>query len=1004
MKNLRIFIFIVSWECICCAGPFHPAIQYIFPRPGSRLLPREVTVIVRLEEEYRDKITDLQNFILVDDETGRCSGIIFYATDNKTIIFKPGQKFNYGEKIHVTVNNTQVALQDFEMEFTVVATEPQEPDRLLKSNSDKVCYPIPQNPGQARVINGVAVPSDFPFITVKHTGETAPGRIFYAVNYPLEGTGNYLIILNNDGTIYYYRKNYESVRNGNLTVHPTGVLTSFLFSPDYNMVLDRCFEQIDIIKAGHGYRTDNHELQILENGHILLIAEKDAPIDMSKVVDGGKPDAQVLGNHFQELDTDKNVIFEWRSWDFYPIEDAVYENLKANNIDYVHINSIAIDSDGHYVISARNFNEVTKINRDTGEIIWRLGGRYNQFTFTNEEVEFFYQHDARPVGEKPGNYLIFDNGRNRDPYYSRAVEYKLDNVQMTAEKVWEYRPHPDRLVPSMGSSQRLPNGNTLVDMPIEGEMLVREVTPDGDVVFELTSLGHSNYRCRRYEWSGNLERPYLFVENYGAVIRLIFNKFGDENVEFYKIYYGRNSETNTLLDTTSLTYLDCSAAMFSNMAEYSFSVSAVDKNGKESGRSDTIKAYIRYTAPGENLVKNGTFESMDDWIFDRNGAAHATGRIDEEHRFKISITKTTPQARDVRLKQKDIILLNGREYVFEFDAFAGNNRPISAKVEQLIPPYINYGRIGDSYVTTQSRHFKYNFVMQNPSTAEALVVFDCGQETGEVFIDNVSLKYLPSESDTSFSGVIRVNFQPEGEAVPTGYVADTGEEFGQRSNGYTYGWLNGTNPESIRRDGLSDARYATLNYLQKTEIDRVWEIELSDNSYRIFLVMGDAAYTDQINNVIIEDAVLHDPDGQDLFDEYAVDVVVNDGRLTLSPGPEAKNAKVCFVEIYKGETVVEKVKTNVPDLYSLQQNYPNPFNASTAIKYSLARPCAVRLDIYNLLGHHVKNLVDEPKDAGYFAVNWDGTNKAGQSVAAGIYFYRMELDGSHEMKKMVLVR
>ncbi len=998
------FLFLLFCTSACFAGPFHPAVLYVFPRPDSKLLPREVTVILRLEGPYRDQMTSLQDFIQVYGESRRYSGSIFYATDNRTIIFKSDDLFDNGKDIRCVVKTSRFGLEDFEFEFTIVLDRPQTPDRLWKPAPEKVHFPLPRHPGQARLVNGVAVPDDFPTIRVEQTGETAPGRIFYAVNYPQEGTGNYLIVLNNDGSLYYYRKNHESVRSGNLTVHPTGVLSNFFYGPDYYRVVDRSFKLIDTYRAGHGYRTDNHELQILENGHALLIAEENVKIGMNAVVAGGKLNAVVQGNHFQELDTDHNVIFEWRSWDFYRIEDAVHENLQANYIDYVHMNSIAVDYDGHYVISARNLKEVTKIDRNTGEIIWRLGGRYNQFTYTNDNVEFSYQHDARPVEGKPGHYLIFDNGRNRDPYFSRSVEYKLDTVNMTAEKVWQYRPQPERKVPSMGSSQRLPNGNTLVDMPRGGELMAREVTPEGKVVFEVTSLGHSNYRCRRFEWSGMLDRPYLFVENYGAIVRLIFAKFGDENVDYFKIYYGKNSSTTAALDTTSGTYLDCSAERFTNMSEYYFSVSAVDHNGTESEKSDVAKVFIRYTGPGRNLIKNGTFGSVNGWVFERQGAAHARGWIDEKDRYKISITQVTSRARDVRLAQKDIILLNRKEYVFEFDAFADKNRPIHAKIEQKSPPYINYGRISDTYITTQAGRYTYRFFMENPSTAEAQVVFDCGQQTGTVYIDNVSLKYLATESDTSFQNVVNVNFQPDNEPVPDGYVADTGIAFGVQRNGFKYGWLDGENLEFRRRAGQPDARYATLNHLQKTDQGRIWEIELPNGSYRIFLVMGDGAYTDQINNIQIEGIAFNDPDGRDSFDEYAADVLIEDGRLTLSPGTGAENAKVCFIDIAKNDTAVDEENDVFPAGYLLCQNYPNPFNASTAIEYSLPGPGRVRLAVFNLLGRRIKTLIDGPEAAGRHTVIWDGTNEAGMPVAGGVYIYEIKANGPAVRKKMVLVR
>jgi len=95
---------------------------------------------------------------------------------------------------------------------------------------------------------------------------------------------------------------------------------------------------------------------------------------------------------------------------------------------------------------------------------------------------------------------------------------------------------------------------------------------------------------------------------------------------------------------------------------------------------------------------------------------------------------------------------------------------------------------------------------------------------------------------------------------------------------------------------------------------------------------------------------------------------------------------------------------NLPKKFELGQNYPNPFNASTVIKFDLPQSSKVKLDIYNILGQKVKSLVDEKLSAGYKKVVWDGTNQNGNSVASGIYFYRLQTDKFIEARKMVMLK
>jgi 5'-nucleotidase/UDP-sugar diphosphatase len=93
-----------------------------------------------------------------------------------------------------------------------------------------------------------------------------------------------------------------------------------------------------------------------------------------------------------------------------------------------------------------------------------------------------------------------------------------------------------------------------------------------------------------------------------------------------------------------------------------------------------------------------------------------------------------------------------------------------------------------------------------------------------------------------------------------------------------------------------------------------------------------------------------------------------------------------------------------PEDFQLLQNYPNPFNPQTDISYSLPENSHVKLTVYNLLGQTVKTLVDEYQSAGSKEVTWDGRNERGESVASGIYLYRLEAGKYTETKKMSLLK
>ena len=93
-----------------------------------------------------------------------------------------------------------------------------------------------------------------------------------------------------------------------------------------------------------------------------------------------------------------------------------------------------------------------------------------------------------------------------------------------------------------------------------------------------------------------------------------------------------------------------------------------------------------------------------------------------------------------------------------------------------------------------------------------------------------------------------------------------------------------------------------------------------------------------------------------------------------------------------------------PYLYSLKDNYPNPFNPSTTIEYSVAEMSDVNISVYDASGRLVKNLVSSQHVPENYQVSWNGTNESGTSVAAGMYFYKINAGSFVETKKMLLIK
>lgn len=112
-----------------------------------------------------------------------------------------------------------------------------------------------------------------------------------------------------------------------------------------------------------------------------------------------------------------------------------------------------------------------------------------------------------------------------------------------------------------------------------------------------------------------------------------------------------------------------------------------------------------------------------------------------------------------------------------------------------------------------------------------------------------------------------------------------------------------------------------------------------------------------------------------------------------------------FIFSVEGHTASAVSSTVAPAGVTLAQNHPNPFNPTTTISYALARRGRVSLAIYDARGRHVRTLVDDVVSAaGAHDALWDGSDNNGVTVASGVYFYRLRVDGRSLTKRMVLLK
>jgi hypothetical protein len=142
----------------------------------------------------------------------------------------------------------------------------------------------------------------------------------------------------------------------------------------------------------------------------------------------------------------------------------------------------------------------------------------------------------------------------------------------------------------------------------------------------------------------------------------------------------------------------------------------------------------------------------------------------------------------------------------------------------------------------------------------------------------------------------------------------------------------------------------------------------------------------------------------DLINSYDYD---NDGKLEIAVDRRNINTNLSEVQVYStngnATSISENIK-NIPGIYQLKQNYPNPFNPSTKIEYSISEPSIVSINIFNINGELIKELINEEKNNGNYSITWNGKDNKGTFVASGTYFYQIQVGDFVQAKKMILLR
>jgi hypothetical protein len=511
---MKIFTTVIFVFTLCINAFGGGKFQFLSPLPGSKYHNTDRNIIIREGSLLNAASLHKQGlFELKGSLSGNHSFGIVLCRDQKTVLLNPEKPFAAGETVTVTIHdglereNGEV-IEGLSFTFQT-DRQLSETEKAEVADAQQRVYDLEFGTAEAKGadlkdFDGKGLP---PFYITTNTNP-APGQIFFH-NYNTLGiaTGHHSIITNDGDSVFSRGGN---TRGMDFKINLNGYMTLFNKVGNKWEMYDSSYNLVKIYKVQNGLLTDLHDIQLLPDGHCFVQAYDTRLLDMSLYDSTWSTHATVTGLAIQELDQDFNLVFEWRSWDRIDFSEAIHETLSSGYIDYVHGNSIEVAEDGNIIISCRHLDQVNKINVNTGEFMWRLGGVKNEFTFVDDPEPFTYQHDCRLLPN--GNITLFDNGNWHTSPCSYAREYKLDLVNKTATLVWFYK-HPkvggaDVTGWALGSVQRLDNGNTFIDWGFiyAGTNFpnVTEVTPTGEIVWEMRMYNATDeviYRAHKYNWT-----------------------------------------------------------------------------------------------------------------------------------------------------------------------------------------------------------------------------------------------------------------------------------------------------------------------------------------------------------------------------------------------------------------------------------------------------------------------------------------------------------------------
>lgn len=374
-------------------------------------------------------------------------------------------------------------------------------DTLSKTN--KISIEVQKDNGDYREILIPTLPESFPQLEMGGSGYTHLKGDYYADVHRAGDSFVYKMSLTGE-IKYYYRSTNKSgsVNNFKKLILNNKVYYSFFEAvDDFNKIpnvgiefgeivlLDSQYNEVNRIrlqetdKVPQGGYVENHDYVFLDIDHYILLSEKFSPIMLSN---GNTK--EMRSTYIQEYEKGK-VVFEWLSSEHEKLNDSYTFLGMERDEDYMHTNSLEIDkSDNNLIISNRHQDSVIKIDRITGEILWTLGGKNDDYGLKENQL-MSKQHSA---------FFNFDNGND-----NKLTKIKMFDLDEDTKKVVDYKEYTfgNKFSTACGNVQQISDDLYLIGWGFSSNDVIATVFDfkNNKIISEIVSSVNTVYRVQYYD-------------------------------------------------------------------------------------------------------------------------------------------------------------------------------------------------------------------------------------------------------------------------------------------------------------------------------------------------------------------------------------------------------------------------------------------------------------------------------------------------------------------------